>query len=123
MRRTMLIFALPLLLLALAAGTGFSQDQGKASGAAANTAKETVKGTIDFNERLGGYFILGQDPGGEFFIVNQNQKVLKKLKDSGKSVTILGHTTSTGAEYFFIEKIDGKKYSAGKTSGKEMAPK
>jgi hypothetical protein len=123
MRRTTLVIALPLLFLALAAGAGFSQDQAKASGTAADTAKETVKGTIDFNERLGGYFIRGQEPGGEFFIVNQNPTVLKKLKESGKSVTIQGHTTSTGAEYFFIEQIDGKKYSAGKTSGKEAVPK
>jgi hypothetical protein len=122
MKRLIPVLVLPLLLLALVLGTGFSQNQAKASTAGPGTAKETIKGTIDFNERLGGYFVLGQEPGGEFFIVNQNEKVLKKLKESGKSVTIQGYTTSTGAEYFFIEKIDGKKYSARKTTGK-AAPK
>ncbi len=76
---------------------------------------ETRQGTIDYMERLGGYFIRGQNPGGEFFIVNQNPKVLKALKESGKTVTIEGYTTNQGAEYFFIQKIDGKKYTAAKS--------
>jgi hypothetical protein len=77
-------------------------------------AIETIKGTIDYMAQLGGYFIRGEDPGGELFIVNQNPKTLKPLKESGKSVTIQGYTTSQGAEYFFITKIDGKEYKAAK---------
>jgi hypothetical protein len=76
----------------------------------AKEQKETIHGTVDYMEHLGGYFIRGENPGGEYFIVNQNPKTLKALKDSGKTVTIIGFTTNQGAEYFFIEKIDGKKY-------------
>ncbi len=89
----------------------------------AKAEKETIKGTIGFNERLGGYFIQGQEPGGEFFIVNQNKAVLKKLKDKGDPLTIQGHTDDKGAEFFFIETIDGKKYTAKKAAGKKAAPK
>ncbi len=112
-----------LAMLALVAGTGFAQGQAKEQGAAAKPPLETLKGTIDYNERLGGYFIRGVEPGGEFFIVNQNAKVLKKLKESGNTVTIEGRTDKTGAEYFIIEKIDGKKYSAGKKTQAKPAAK
>lgn len=116
-----------LLVLVLMAGTGFAQGQAKtATTPAAKPAKpetETLKGTIDFNERLGGYFIRGQEPGGEFFIVNQNAAVLKKLKESGKTVTIEGRTSDKGAEYFIVEKIDGKKYSAKKATKKKATPR
>jgi hypothetical protein len=39
---------------------------------------------------------------------------LEPLKENGKTVTIQGYTTNQGAEYFFIEKIDGKKYTGAK---------
>jgi len=111
-REELLVFVVfSLLMLALMAGTGFAQGQAKEQGAAAKPPLESLKGTIDYNERLGGYFIRGVEPGGEFFIVNQNPKVLKKLKESGKTVTIQGRTEKQGAEYFSIQKIDGKKYS------------
>ncbi len=73
--------------------------------------KLTVKGKIDYMERLGGYCVRGVEPGGEFFIVNPNAKVLKQLKESGKTVTIEARVAARGAEYLIIEKIDGKKYS------------
>jgi hypothetical protein len=76
----------------------------------ADAPKETMQGTIDYMKQLGGYFIRGVNPGGEFFIVNQNPKVLKALKDSGKTVTLQGYTSNQGAEYFFIERINGKRY-------------
>lgn len=120
-KRLILLVVLPLLLLPLAAVPGFAQGKAKAPVSAARTEKEIVKGTIDFNERLGGYFIRGQEPGGEFFIVNQNTTVLNKLKENGKSLTIQGRTTDKGAEYFFIEQIDGKKYSAQKPAQKKKA--
>jgi hypothetical protein len=120
-KEKLLVFVVAsLVVVALMAGTGFAQGQAGASG---KEPLETIKGTIDYNERLGGYFIRGVEPGGEFFIVNQNAAVLKKLKESGKTVTIEGRTAKTGAEYFAIEKIDGKKYSAGrkKTEAKPAA--
>ena len=122
-KSTMLIVILPLLFLVLMAGQAFPQGQTKAPANAAKAEKETVKGTIDFNERLGGYFIRGQEPGGEFFIANQNKAVLKKLKEKGDSLVIQGHTTNKGAEFFFIETIDGKKYSAAKATRKNATQK
>jgi hypothetical protein len=112
-KRLIKVGAAGLLLLLLLAGAGYAQGQATTGPKATETASlETVKGTIDYNERLGGYFIRGEEPGGEFFIVNQNPKILKKLKDNGKSVKIEGRTvTEKGAEYFRIEKIDGKKYT------------
>ncbi len=90
-------------------------DQKRARAETELQTTETRQGTIDYMERLGGYFIRGENPGGEFFIVNQNPKILKALKESGKTVTIEGYTTNQGAEYFFILKIDGKKYTAAKS--------
>ena len=115
---------LTMFLIALLAGAGLVQGQAKKDTTpVAKPETETLKGIVDHNERLGGYFIRGVEPGGEFFIVNQNAAVLKKLKDSGKTVTIEGYTTKTGAEYFFIQKIDGKKYSTAKKSPKKPAAK
>jgi hypothetical protein len=110
----LMLVALPIMLFSLDAGSGFAQDQTKPPAPSTNAADEIIKGTIDFYKNLGGYFIRGEEPGGELFIVNQNQTVLKKLKTSGKTVTIQGHTTEQGAEYFFIESIDGKKYTEAK---------
>lgn len=112
-----------LFALVVVAGPCLAQGQAKAPSAAEKPETETLKGTIDYMERLGGYFIRGVEPGGEFFIVNQNPAVLKKLKESGKTVTIQGYTTKTGAEYFFIQKIDGKKYSAPKPAAKKATSK
>jgi hypothetical protein len=107
-----------MILFVFTTSDGYPQSQISKQPKMAETALETVKGTIDFNERLGGYFIRGVEPGGEFFIANQNPKVLKKLQESGKQVTIQGHTLQEkGAEYFQILKIDGKKY-AGHPAGK-----
>jgi hypothetical protein len=69
----------------------------------------TIKGKIDYNKSMGGYFVRGLEPGGELFIVNQDTKVLDDLMKSGKTLTIEGRIVR-GAEYLFIEKIDGKKY-------------
>ena len=85
------------------------------SGPAGTTKPEgspmTVKGKIEFMERLGGYFVHAFEPGGEFFIMNQDPKVLEDLMKSGKTLTIEGRLDLTrGAEYMFIEKIDGQPY-------------
>jgi len=69
----------------------------------------TLKGKIDYMTNLGGYFVRGVEPGGEFFIVNQDPKVLEGLQKGGKTLTIEGRIVR-GAEYLFIEKIDGKPY-------------
>ena len=69
----------------------------------------TVKGKIEYMERLGGYFVHGLEPGGELFIVNQDPKVLGDLVKSGKTLTIEGRIVR-GAEYLFIDKIDGQPY-------------
>jgi len=42
--------------------------------------------------------------------MNQNLKVLEPLFKSGKTVTIEGRIVR-GAEYLFIEKIDGQPYT------------
>jgi len=104
------VFFISILAPTLTMNTNASQGGSTASKA----PSETVIGTIDYMEQLGGYFIRGENPGGEFFIVNQNPAVLKGLKENRKSVKIQGYTTNQGAEYFFIEKIDGKKYKAAK---------
>jgi hypothetical protein len=127
-KEKVLVFVfLSLFVIALMTGAGLVQGQTKTtmtpSTKPAKPETETLKGTVDHNERLGGYFIRGVEPGGEFFIVNQNAAVLKKLKGSGKTVTIEGYTTKTGAEYFFIQKIDGKKYSVAKKSPKKPVAK
>ncbi len=70
----------------------------------------TVKGKIDFMKNLGGYFILGDVPAREYIIMNDNPKVLEELLKSGKTVTIEGRIVR-GAEYLFIEKIDGRPYT------------
>lgn len=119
MIRSILRFFIVFSMLVPALMPGIGASQGPATAPTPMQAKaptETMQGTIDYMDRLGGYFIRGQNPGGEFFIVNQNPKVLKALKQSGKSVTIQGYTTNQGAEYFFIQKIDGKKYGGAKST-------
>ena len=69
----------------------------------------TVKGKIDFMKNLDGYFILGDVPAREYIIMNENLTVLEELFASGKTVTIEGRM-DRGADYLFIEKIDGKEY-------------
>lgn len=109
-KEIVLLTVLVLFLLSFIGGTGFAQ------GAASNEdlQKFTLQGKIEFMERLGGYYFMGENPPSEYFIVNQDKKVLEKLKKRGKTVTIEGHYT-IGADHLMIEKINGKKYS-GKAS-------
>jgi hypothetical protein len=67
-----------------------------------------VKGKIAFMKNLGGYVVNGEDPFGEFMIVNQNAQLLGTLVKNGKQVTIEGRLR--GAEFLFIEKMDGRPY-------------
>ncbi len=70
----------------------------------------TLKGKIDYMKNLGGYFVLGEEPTREYFIMNQDLNVLEALFKSGKTVVMEGRIVR-GAEYLFIEKIDGNPYA------------
>jgi hypothetical protein len=69
----------------------------------------TVTGKIQYMKNLGGYFFMGEDPPGAFIIVNKNTTLLKRLMKTNETITIDGHLT-LGADYLFIEKVNGKKY-------------
>ena len=104
-------FAKVILSLLLVAVVGCSSlGQKPAETAKAEGTPITVKGKIDFMKNLGGYFILGDIPAREYIIMNENPKVLEELYKSGKTVTIEGRIVR-GAEYLFIEKIDGQPYT------------
>jgi hypothetical protein len=55
------------------------------------------------------YYVQGENPPGEYLIVNPNAKQLQGLKKRGKTVRVEGYTT-VSADRIFIEKIDGKSY-------------
>jgi hypothetical protein len=112
--KKIVILILSAMVLALAATACFAQ------AAAPEVKKEasrttSIKGTIDYMKDLGGYYVRGVEPGGEWMIVNQNAAVLKKLMKSKKTVTITG--TLKGAEFLTIQTIDGKPYT-GKAPAK-----
>jgi hypothetical protein len=123
-RRKLLVGILSSLLIVLfMAGICYAQGQAKETNTPGKQTLETIKGRIDYNERMGGYFIKGVEPGGELFIANKDTKILKKLKESGKTAMIEGHYGKGGAEYFIIEKINGKKYAAAKAMSKKSGVK
>jgi len=104
-KQILFIMFLVISVLSFSACTVFAQ------GLAADKdmQKATIKGKIGFMERFGGYYVMGENPPSEIFIVNQDKKTLSKFQKSGKTVTIKGHFT-IGADHFMIEKINGKKY-------------
>ncbi len=83
--------------------------QGPAQETKKGPFKITVVGKINHMKELGGYYLQGEKPRGEFMIVNQDPKVLKEIMKSKKSITVEG--SLKGAEFLTIEKIDGKKYT------------
>jgi hypothetical protein len=91
----------------MAVGTCYAQGQ------AQQTQKEpraiTLQGKIKYMDQLGGYFVSGVKPGGEWMILNQNPEVLKGYMESEKTLTIEG--TLRGTERITIKKIDGKEYT------------
>jgi hypothetical protein len=110
---TQVVIAFLIVAITMVGGIGIAQDRtgGKANqGVSGKAPKVDVIGTIKFSQAMGGYYVLGKEPGGELFVVNQNIDVLKPLFESGKTVAIKGHFTKA-AEYLYIEKIDGKKYA------------
>jgi hypothetical protein len=96
-----------LFVLAAALSTGLAQEKAADMG----MQKIKVKGKIGYAESLGGYYVMGENPPSEIFIVNPDKKILEKLKKSGKTVTIEGRLTIS-ADHLMIEKINGKKYTA-----------
>jgi len=86
------------------------KSQGKES-AAPEGPKTTVKGKISYTRS--GYFLEGEEPPGRFIIANENTQVLGELAKRGNVVTVEGRLT-IGADYLFIEKIDGKRYQGAK---------
>jgi hypothetical protein len=117
MKRELLLIVLCLAVAASAAGPALAG--GPATGQELNPSAKgqpvVVKDKIAFMQNLGGYIVSGEDPFGEFMIVNQDAQWLGTLLKNGKKVTIEGRLN--GAEFLFIEKIDGKPYR-GKAASK-----
>jgi hypothetical protein len=95
---------------ALAQGAAKTPEKAKP---AAQMQKLTVVGKIAKEQAMGGYYIKGEKPPEIFRIVNQNPTVLEDYLKSGKSVTIEAQVVM--GDNLSIEKIDGKKYTEGKT--------
>ncbi len=111
-KKKILVIMLVFSIVAAISIAGCAQRQmqtQQAASAAPEGPKITIKGKIEFMTNLGGYFVHGEEPGGEFFIMNQNPQVLEGLLKSGKTLVIEGRIVK-GAEFLFIEKIDGKAY-------------
>ena len=68
----------------------------------------TVEGKIEYWKNLNDYVFIGPRT---YFIINQDRKLLEELFKTGKTITIEGRRTG-GADYLFIEKIDGQPYGA-----------
>ena len=109
-KRMMLSVLLSLLVAAIAVGSCFAQGQ------AQETKKEapltSLQGRIEYMDQLGGYFVHGVRPGGEWMILNKNPEVLKGYMESKKTLKIEG--ILSGPERITIKKIDGKEYTAEK---------
>jgi hypothetical protein len=117
MKKQMALIVLALAATLMVSGFVFAQGQTQAPGAKSQNEKGdpvVVKGKIAYMKQLGGYIVNGEDPAGEFMIVNQNPQVLEKLLKSAKNIKIDGRLR--GAEFLTIEKIDGKPYTAKPTT-------
>lgn len=123
MKKTVLSIILIVSVVALFTGSAMAQAPTKEKGADTQMDKGQpviVKGKIAYMKSLGGYFVNGEEPFGEFMIVNQDTKLLGELFKSGKKVTINGRLR--GADFLFIEKLDGKKYSVKKEAAPKKTP-
>jgi hypothetical protein len=110
-KNVLLLIVLSILILALSAGVGISQDQGKTQPPPAGP-QTTIEGKIVYLKSFGGYVVISEAPHEEYKIINENEKVLGDLAKQGKPVKIEGRFPR-GAYLLFIEKINGKKYSGG----------
>jgi hypothetical protein len=108
-KKLALSILLSLWMVALAGCSGLPRTPGEPT--TAEGPRITVKGQIGYMTNLGGYFVRGFEPGGEMIIVNKDPQVLEALFKSRQTVLIVGRIVR-GAEYLFIETIDGKPYTA-----------
>jgi hypothetical protein len=92
-------------LICFAAHNGLSET----GSASPKAQKIIVKGKIDYDERFGGYYIRGENPPSQLFIVNPDSKKLEELKKRDANVQIEGRLTM-GADHINIDKINGQKY-------------
>jgi hypothetical protein len=99
---------LSLLVAAIAVGSCFAQGQTQEMKKEAPLT--TLQGKIAYMDMLGGYYVRGVRPGGEWMILNKNPEVLKGYMESKKTVQIEG--ILSGPERIKIKKIDGKEYVA-----------
>jgi hypothetical protein len=111
-KRVVAVVAVSLMVMGSAVPAGFAQITKTKEG----VNKIVLTGKVDYVKTLGGYYIKGENPPGEFMIVNKNDKVFDKLMKSKKAVKIEG--TLKGTEWVTVEKINGKKYTA-ESPGKE----
>jgi len=95
------------MIIAAVACSGVSQ---KAEPQKTDESKIMVQGRIDYMKSSGEYYVVGEIPTRTYFIVNQNTKLLEELFKSQKRITIEGNR-ATGADFLFIEKIDGQPYT------------
>ncbi len=109
--RSLILVLLVFALVVWIAPLSCAQRQVPVQGAA-SVAPEgpiiTVEGKIDYWKNLDDYVVIGPRT---YFIVNQDRKLLEELFKTGKTISIEGRRT-TGADNLFIEKIDGKPYTA-----------
>jgi copper chaperone NosL len=117
-KRMMLSVLLSLLVASIAAGTCFAQGQAQQPMKEPRTI--TLQGKIEYMDMLGGYYVRGVKPGGEWMILNQNPEVLKGYMESKKTLTIEG--TARGTERITIKKIDGKEYAGAGQSDVKKYP-
>jgi hypothetical protein len=106
-KRMMLSVLLSLLVMAMAVGSCFAQ--GQAQEMKKEAPLTTLQGRIEYMDWLGGYYVRGVRPGGEWRILNQNPEVLKGYMESKKMLKIEG--ILSGPERIMIKKIDGKEYT------------
>ena len=118
MKKQILVFMLSLSLSIFTTSCAFAGGQNTYQGTTSQMEKGQpviVNGKVAFAKALGGYYVNGKDPAGEFMIMNQDPKLLEGLLKSGKNITIDGRLR--GADFLFIKKIDGQPYQ-GKPASK-----
>jgi hypothetical protein len=111
MNRHGLLYVVLVVWILVCAYAAFAQQQGLAT--KGDETKVTIKGTILYMERTGGYMVRGEEPPEEFLIENADAKILGDIAKEGKTVIVEGRTPQ-GADMLIIEKLDGKHYPSPK---------
>lgn len=113
-KKVMLLIIASFLSVVLVTNISFAQGPTKGQGAQ-NAPQEgpqtTITGKIVYMKSYGGYVVISETPHEEYKVINEDDKILGDFAKKGKTVTIEGRFPR-GAYLLFIEKIDGKKYSA-----------